>query len=94
MSIFSKIGDFLFGPSTPVTPKETKVEVVNTQQLPPGPPLAEEPKVAAGEPTPAKKSRAKKADSWLEKDVVKPAGKKTQTSAAGKTTRKAKAKSV
>lgn len=92
MSIFSKIGDFLFGPSTPVTPKETKVEAVNTQQLPP--PQAEEPKVAAGEPTPAKKSRAKKADSWLEKDVVKPAGKKTQTSAAGKTTRKAKAKSV
>lgn len=90
MSIFSKIGDFLFGPSTPVTPKETKVEAVNTQPLPPGPPLTEEPKVAAG--TPAKKPRAKKNDSWLEKDVAKPAGKKTQTTATGKTTRKAKAK--
>lgn len=93
MSIFSKIAEFMFGPTPQPAQKETKVEVVNTQPLPPGPSLTEEPKVAAGTPAPAKKSRAKKNDSWLEKEVVKPAGKKAQTSPAGKSVRKAKARS-
>lgn len=92
MSIFSKIAEFMFGPSTQPARQETKVEAVNQKSvssLPEGKPAVAEAKVASG--TPAKKPRAKKADNWLEKDVVKPAGKRAQTPAAGKAVRKAKA---
>ncbi len=101
MSIFSKIAEFLFGPTTPApASKETKVEVVSKQPLPPGP------SVPMNEPvTPiqavqelaapvTKKPRApakKKDDSWLNNEAKKPTGRKTQT-AAGKTVAKPKAK--
>lgn len=87
MSIFSKIAEFLFGPTTPApAPKETKVEVINTQSV--------APQVQEVAPPAAKKTRApakKKDDSWLNSEVKKPAGRKPQ-SAAGKTVAKPKAK--
>lgn len=102
MSIFSKIAEFLFGPA-PQQPaaRETKVEVVSKQPLPPGPAVQmKEPvtpiQVVADVAAPVtKKPRApakKKQDGWLNNEIKKPAGKKPQTSTAGKTVKKAKAK--
>jgi hypothetical protein len=101
MSIFSKIAEFLFGPTPQEpAPRETKVEVASKQPLPPGPsvptvepvtPIQAVEDVAA----PVTKKRApakKKEDGWLNNEIKKPAGKKPQTPTAGKTVKKAKAK--
>jgi hypothetical protein len=101
MSIFSKIAEFLFGPAPVVAPRETKVEVVSKQPLPLGPnvpmnePVTPIQAVAEVAAPVTKKPRApakKKQDGWLNNEIKKPAGKKPQTSTAGKTVKKAVSK--
>ena len=94
MSIFSKVGEFLFGPKP--QPVEAKVEEVVKQPLPPGPevkvndpvtPIQAVAEVAAPvtkKPRPSKK----KEDGWLNNEVKKPSGKKPQKSTGKKVVKK------
>jgi hypothetical protein len=88
MSLLKKLATLLGGKPQQPAPEETKVAEVNQQPVAPAKKLTER---AEGQPQKKRTFQKRKDDSWLTNEVKKPAGKKPQTAAAGKTTRKAKA---
>lgn len=87
MSLIKKIAALFSAPQQP-TPVETKVEEVNQKPVAPAKKMTER---TEGQAPKKRTFQKRKDDSWLKNEAKKPAGKKTQTSAAGKTTARAKA---